>query len=196
MAKKGSKSETMKYLDSIGEKGVKPKKKKDRYALLQQRTKDLIINKHGLDDELINQPILFIEVATLAADASAMRDYAKEALSMKDAELSAKHRKLAEKGGERATEKLVEQRVGTDPIHIKYVEKLIEAKKYAEQAFAMKEAFQARAYMLRELVSLQVSGYYATAAITNPGRRDSGDTAYKANTQRMSDSRKPLKRKK
>ncbi len=169
------------------------KKKTDPLA---DAVSKLTIDKHGLDDELIRQPMLFFDMANLSATATAERDYAKEQLGLKDAELGSKWRKKLEKRGERTTIQLIEECVLTDSVHIKYSEKYIESKEYCEKCYAMKESFQQRAYMLRELVSLYISGYYATSAMTNPGRKGSGDVVHEGNKKRLTETRKANQRRK
>lgn len=170
------------------------KKRKVKKDPLNDASQKLMIDKLSLDEELIKQPTLFFEIAEVSANATSVRDQAKEQLALKDAELGTKHRKKLEASGERATIQLIEERVQTDPIHQKYLEKYSAAKEHADKCYAMKESFQQRAYMLRELVALYVSGYYATAAMTNPNRRGTGESAYEANKKRLTETRKANQR--
>jgi len=170
-----------------------PKTKKDPLA---DAISKLTIDKHSLDDELVRQPILFFDMAQLSATATAERDYAKDQLGLKDAELGSKWRKKLEKRGERPTIQLIEECVLTDAIHIKYSDKYIKSKEVCDKCYAMKESFQQRSYMLRELVSLHISGYYATSAVTSPGRKGSGDIAHEGNKKRLTETRKANRRRK
>lgn len=168
-------------------------KKKDQFSNYRDL---LVIDKNALDDELIQQPMRFFEISDLHTAAIATRDKAKEELMLKDAILQAKHRRQLEDAGERPTIQAIEERVIADPTHVKFRDAYIDAKTHADECYAMKESFQQRSYMLRELVALYIAGYYATSAMTNPKRKGAGESAYEANKKRISETRKSKLRRK
>lgn len=153
-------------------------------AELQQQ---LAIDKSVLDDEVIRQPVLFYTVSEHLTDAIAERDAAKEDLNATDAELDAKWRRAAAKAGEKATETMIVRKVQTDPKHEKAFDAWLDAKTKADKLLALKEAFQQRSYMLRDLVSLYSANYYEAASVKPTKTQDTAH--YAANRQRISNAR-------
>jgi hypothetical protein len=154
-------------------------------AELQQQ---LAIDKSVLDDEVIRQPVLFYSISEQLTDAIADRDYAKEVLGAIDAELyGVWRRKLAKDTKLRVTEKMVENAVLTDPKHEKAFSEFLDAKTKADKYQALKEAFQQRSYMLRDLVSLYSANYYEVSSLKPTQAQEASH--YSANRVRMSNAR-------
>lgn len=127
---------------------------------LAQLKGNLVIDRNALDAALIRQPQYYLEVSELVADASAYRDYLKEELTRIDAELARLHRTKIEKATGKATESQVSSAVSTDPEHKTAFEKFNSAKKTADLAVGLKDAFHQRRYMLQELCGLFVANYF------------------------------------
>lgn len=147
----------------------------------------LAIDKSVLDDEVIRQPVLFYTVSEALTDVIAERDAAKEELNSVDAELDGKWRAKFAKANTKVTDKVVLSAVQIDPLHEKAFTDWLQAKTRAEKLAALKEAFQQRSYMLRDLVSLYSANYYEDASI-RPSREQEA-SHYAANRQRMSNAR-------
>lgn len=148
--------------------------------------RQLEIDKTALDDEVIRQPSLFYMVSEQLIEASADRDAAKEELATVDAELDAKWRKKLNTGT-KVTDKTVQSHVQTDPKHADAFSAYLEAKAKADKLLVLKESFQQRSYMLRDLVSLYTANYYEDASI-RPSRAQEA-SQYSANRVRISNAR-------
>ena len=146
----------------------------------------LEIDKSALDDEVIRQPSLFYMVSEQLVEANAERDAAKEDLATVDAELDARFRKDATSGS-RVTDKAIQSRVQTAPEHKKAFVSYLDAKAHAEKLLVLKESFQQRSYMLRDLVSLYTANYYEESSI-KPSRAQEA-SHYAANRVRISNAR-------
>lgn len=124
-------------------------------------TSFLAIDRHALDDELIKQPGLYYRIGEAYAEAVAIRDTKKEALSTVDAELDAELRK----SGEKLTESKIQAQIQIHPKHQEAFIHFNEAKWAADKLGALKEAFHTRGYMLRDLVALHTTGYFQSDSI-------------------------------
>lgn len=147
----------------------------------------LAIDKSVLDDEVIRQPSLFYAISEMMVTAIAERDAAKEELAVVDADVAFHWRKQLAKGAARVTDKVIESHVLTSDEHEKAFTAYLEAKTKAEKLTALKEAFQQRSYMLRDLVSLYSANYYEVSSITPTKTQEASH--YAANRARMSNAR-------
>jgi hypothetical protein len=128
---------------------------------------DLLINKLQLDKELVEQATKFYEVSEECAIAASLRDAAYDAVKTTDAQLYFDIRKELEENGTKATEAMVANLVLKHPDHQVAVTDHLTKKLKADELSAMKESFSQRSFMLRDLVSLFIAGYYTDSAITN-----------------------------
>lgn len=140
-----------------------------------------------LDDEVIRQPMLFYEVSDQLTDALAERDAAKEELAVVDAELDNSWRKKLAKVKDRVTDKVVQSCVLTSPEHEKAFQTYLHAKTKADRFLALKEAFQQRSFMLRDLVALYSANYYETTSLKPSKAQDISH--YHSNRAHMNDAR-------
>lgn len=117
----------------------------------------LQINVDDLDSALQEQPQLFYDVAEACTNANAARDGVKldldELMAKQDGELRAK----VAAGDGKMTEAALAQRLREVPEVKELTRDLLDLKAEAERWLALKEAFQQRSFMLRELVSRQVA---------------------------------------
>lgn len=118
----------------------------------------LKINKHALDDEIVQQPMLLYQVSEAFVEAVAQRDALKEALATIDARLDGSIRKRLE--DQKVTEAMVKNLVQTDVDHEEASTAYMEAKQQADVLGVLRDAFASRGYMLRDLVQLTAAGYY------------------------------------
>ena len=147
----------------------------------------LVIDKSMLDDEVVRQPVLFYNISEILTDAIALRDGAKEELAGVDAEMDGVWRTKLAKIHDKVTEKMVQNWVQNSPEHEKAFAAYLKAKTYADKLLALKEAFQQRSYMLRDLVSLYSANYYETSSIKPTQAMEASH--YNANRVRMSNAR-------
>lgn len=154
---------------------------------LAELQEQLAIDKSVLDDEVIRQPVLFYTISEALTDAIAERDAAKEDLAAVDADLDFTWRKKLSKGTVKITETMVKNHVQTSADHDKAFLAWLEAKTKADKLLALKEAFQQRSYMLRDLVSLYSANYYEESSI-KPSRAQEA-SQYAANRSRISNAR-------
>ena len=125
----------------------------------------LRIDKSALDDELIEQSMLLFQVSEAFVEAAAHRDTCKEQAALIDAQLDSKIRDDAEKSDTKTTEGDVKAQIQSHPKHEKAFKAFLTAKREADVLSALKEAFQQRGYMLRDMCSLYVANYYEQNAV-------------------------------
>lgn len=154
----------------------------------QELREALTINRDRLDDELIRQPQRFYEAGEAYARAVDSREAAKDKLKLVSADLYLRlRRKLSDK--EKPTEAMVNAHVESDDEHMAAKAQLAQATAAAEQAQALKEAFSQRAWMLRELCALYVSGYYSKGSVEGPDARAVVDATAERNRKLMHEQR-------
>lgn len=150
----------------------------------------LAIDKSVLDDEVIRQPVLFHDISEQLTDAIAERDAAKEDLAAMDADLDGiGRRKLAKLP--KVTEAMVANFVQTSDQHEKAFNSYLVAKTKADKLLALKEAFQQRSYMLRDLVSLYSANYFEESSIKPTKAVEASH--YAANRARLANGRVRIK---
>lgn len=149
---------------------------------------NLAIDKLVLDDEVIRQPVLFYTVSEMLVEALAERDAAKEELSSVDADLDGIwRRKLSKDGKTRVTEAMIANHVQLSAEHEKAFAAYLAAKTNADRLTALKEAYQARSYMLRDLVALYSANYYEEASVKPTKAQEASH--YASNRSRISNAR-------
>ena len=148
----------------------------------------LEIDKHSLDDEIVKQPSLFFQVSEALSEAVAERDACKEELATVDADLDGQIRHDMEVAGDRITEAQVKNGIQVHAKHGPAFDTYILAKTRADKLLAMKEAFQQRGYMLRDLASLYVANYYDSTSIQGTGKSDRA--AYNQQREHLAQARK------
>lgn len=128
----------------------------------------LKIDKLALDDEVVQQPSLFYEVSSAQADAGAERDARKEELATIDADLDIRIRHFVEK----ATEGSIRNQIQAHQEHQTAFAEYLTAKERADKLTALKEAFQQRSYMLRDLVTLHNANYFEETSVRATASQD------------------------
>jgi hypothetical protein len=132
----------------------------------------LKVDKHHLDDELVQHSMLFFRVAESYVRAAAKRDELKEELALIDAELDGKMRKRAEDDGEKVTEAMIKGMIITHKDHIQASEAYQAAKTEADMLGALKESFQTRGYLLRDLCQLYTAQYFDANSVKADANTD------------------------
>lgn len=143
----------------------------------------LLINKNNLDEELIHQPEVYHRVANEYALAVSRKDESKYELELAEADADQRIRLELAADNEKVTEPIVAKRVSLDAeVHNKTLEYL-SSKELSERWKALVDSFGQRAYALRDLTSLYISGYFGE--VVGNGERTAaktrkGDEARKA----------------
>lgn len=124
----------------------------------------LEIRIEDLDECLMGQAELFLQAAEAYAVAVSERDALKMKLEEEEAAASeglrvehARRNSLEKAKGERLTDTAVSQKVMLKPEIADLQERVLKAKATAEKWLAMKEAYQQRSFMLRELTARQLA---------------------------------------
>lgn len=151
---------------------------------LQQQ---LAIDKSVLDDEVIRQPVLFYTVSEMLTDALAERDGAKEELAYVDAAEELKARRALAKVHGKVTDAMVKHEVQRSKAHTQASDDYLDAKHKADKLLALKDAFQQRSYMLRDLVSLYSANYYESSSMKPTKAQEASQ--YASQRSRMSTAR-------
>ena len=145
----------------------------------------LKIDKHALDQELEEQPMLLFQISEAYVQAAAERDMLKEQLATADAKLDNKIR--MDYGDTKYTEAMVKNSIQTDKKHDAAMLKYLDAKKQADLLLALKEAFQSRGYMIRDLCSLYNANYFEEASVRGTG--ETNRATYSKGRQRIAEAR-------
>ena len=119
--------------------------------------KKRLVITNNLDMELIEQPMVFFEVADAHAMAVAERDTAEEALARVDAEQDAIIRAYPEK----TTEAAIKNKILLSEEHIEAVGVYLEKKKMAARLEGLRKAFEQRSPHIRDACRRAESEYSA-----------------------------------
>lgn len=126
-------------------------------AKLQEYRQYLSIDRTDLDACLMEQPETYEHVAQEVVRANASRDQLKLELEELQAQLDQDLRAEAAKSDERITEAALQNKLRSLPKIQAAQRAYLAARETAEQWAALKEAFQQRSYMLKELVALFIA---------------------------------------
>jgi len=141
-----------------------PKTLEDNSVNLSSCREFLAIERDNLDACLVEQPEVYYRVAQAFSIAVAERDAVKLDLEEARAELDIQFRKQAAEAEEKMTEASLQQKLRVAPKMQKLERDFLQVKAIADDWQALKESFQQRSFMLRELVALQISQRYDEGA--------------------------------
>jgi hypothetical protein len=149
---------------TIGEKSADDfefdgEKKSDRLSI-EDLEEGLRIDEHALDEALKQQPDLFYRVTKKLNLLVSRRDAMKQELSTVEAEVDIKIREKHRQADTKPTDKSVEAEKRTNREVMGIVDELINLNAQVAQWQALKEAFQQRSYVLKDLVNLYVASYF------------------------------------
>lgn len=122
--------------------------------------KDLEINKHKLDEELLDQAQRMMRYNAAHAQAMYDRDRAKQSLDVTRANLDAGIRAELTGAGVKFTEAVVDGKIKTSPTYLEAQEKYLKAEHEVQLLLGAVMAMNARKVMLENLVKLYLSGYW------------------------------------
>lgn len=146
----------------------------------------LAIDKHSLDTQIEEQATLYFEACEEFALAQSLRDEAKTALDEQYAICADEYRRTLEK----ATEGAIKESVAIDKEYLDAVANFQERQKQMSLLGAMRDAYDSRGKMLRELAQLYISGYFTLSSVSGgqgTARQARADEARAA----MSENRRP-----
>jgi len=140
---------------------------------IEEAVGSLVIDTTKLDEECRFQPIIFYEVAKQAVLKSSERDFLKEKKDKIWANSFISEKMEGKLDGKSLSDKTAETFADvSEKVEISTKEYL-EKKKEADEWIALKDSFQQRAIMLKELCGLQVSGAYGEIVVQNKTVDDS-----------------------
>lgn len=130
--------------------------------LVEEFREYLKIQTHQLDLCIAQQPELFSLVAEKATEFNGLKESVKHNVELLEARLSYQYRRDAPG---RTTDKSTKEWVETQQSYINKRKEYIQVKYLAECWDALRNAFQQRGYMLRDLAQLYVAGFFSDISI-------------------------------
>ncbi len=144
---------------------------KDLSKTLADLEKGLQIDEHALNECLIEQPQIYWQVAKQHAISVSERDAAKQNLAEVEAEVDLEIRQEAARlDAKGPTEKAIECGKRLDKRVIKAVDELQKLNHEVNLFAALKDAFQSRGYVLKDLTQLFIANYYSESSQDNAQR--------------------------
>jgi hypothetical protein len=131
--------------------------------------KDLTINKHQLDAELLDQAQRMFRYSSAHAQAMLNRDKAKQSLDITKANLDASIRFELTTAGGKFTEAVVDGKIRTSPTYIQAQEQYQKAEHEVQLLLGAVMAMNARRSMLENLVKLFLGQYWSEPRLEGRG---------------------------
>lgn len=128
---------------------------------LEELEPGLQIDEHALDEALQEQPDLFYRVSKDLALLTSRRDAAKQNVSEVEAQVDLEVRSGAAKRDEKIPEREVDAQKRLHPKVKAAVAQMLQLNSAVGQLAALKEAFQQRSWVLKDLVGLYIANYYS-----------------------------------
>jgi hypothetical protein len=157
--------------------------------LLEQFQSALKIDKHNLDEALLQQPDIFYRVSEGFAYAISLRDRAKSKLAEVSAEQSLVERRKAKQDDEKITEDGLKARIALNDKVQDAQQDYHASALVADRWQGMKESWQQRSYVLKDMVGLYSAGYYSDK-VSDTTKRGVADARYEDNRKALADARK------
>ena len=134
----------------------------------------IAFDRDALDDAIEEQAGLFLQCADAVAMAISRRDEAKSAMDLEFAKACDRARTGAI---EKKTESGIKEAAQLDKKHMAAEAAHRDAKLEADLASSLRESFEMRGKMLREMAQLYIAGYYQAAGVGGRIRREINDDA-------------------
>lgn len=157
-----------------------------RGSFMENMDAAIMIDKHSLDECVMQQPELFHKVAERLALDISLRDEIKDRLSVIQAEADAQIRRDAEIAEMKVSETQIKMEITKHPDVVEVRNLLASLNKSVGLLQALKESYGQRSYMLKELVSLYLAQYYGDETATASGAKD---RAHERNKRAMREER-------
>lgn len=152
----------------------------------------LKIDRLSLDTELVEQPGLYYEICEQYAMAVSRRDQAHDGYKQVDAERSIRHREKLAKNDAKVTEGRIREAVASDPKFLEAKATHVRASLEVEKWQALKESFQQRAWVLKDLTQLFISGYFQSNSAKGGATTAVQQMAYEDNKKKLKAGRERL----
>ena len=127
------------------------------------------IDQNALNDELVEQPALFMAASNAYVMAISERDEAKADVDVARAEAYFDIRRSSK---EKVTEATISAQIELDKNYRVACKNYLEAKQAASEAETLKESFAQKGYVLKELAALYIAGYFGTSSVSGPESRE------------------------
>ena len=147
----------------------------------------LSIDKFALDDMLLGHPGAYQQIANEYATASSYNDFMEKHVKEVYAQCYVSIKENALMSGIKLTEEGVKQHIQLEPQYASAISLNLKMKLRYEKIKALKESMSARGFMLKDLASLYIAGYFAKDFVTG----ENAD-AVVADAARTKIRRKPL----
>lgn len=149
------------------------------------------IDSNGLDQALMEQPENFRKVSKAYAMAFSRRDKLKDIIKRVRAEA---HGRIRQESTEKLTETALSMKVEADPSVLAAIDNYHESCAEAAELESLKQSYDQRAYVLKDLSNLWQSGYFQSASARGNGQaefsKSSSELEYERNKQRMAEARR------
>lgn len=149
----------------------------------------LQIDKHALDEALEEQAQIYHQIAEACSYAKSQRDEAYDNIKRVEADLNLRVREELESEGVKVTEKSVDARVQNHEERREAVDNHLQLAHVCDRLYALRDSFNMRAYMIRSLVELHISGYFMENA-RGVAQSAEKTSRYDEQRQRMAEKRK------
>lgn len=133
---------------------------KDTAKFLSDLQQGLKIDKTELDEASIVQPELFFRVSDRLALAQSRRDAVKQWIDVVEARVDGEVRARAIANEEKLSESAIRSRITLDAEVIAANNDLLRLNHAVMEVQALKDAFQQRSYVLKDLTQLHSTGYF------------------------------------
>ena len=134
----------------------------DHFELMKEFEKGLRIDKHNLDDELVEHGPLHYRIADLHERALADVDGLKIDIENAEAELYAQYKEAAIEADEKLSETALKMRIQDSQRMRKLNTAYLAAKRRLGELRALNQSYQQRSYHIRGLIDLHTVKYYTT----------------------------------
>jgi len=129
---------------------------------MQEYKIDLQIDRNNLDEECIRQPVLFDQYAQVLVPLYTERDNLKLVIEQLSAQLDGIIRESASAEGKKLTEAKIQGEIIINPQYQNLQQRYILICTEVKEKEAIRDAIQQKKDMLKLLIELYISGYWAT----------------------------------
>lgn len=142
-------------------------------------------DRHALDEAIEEQSGLFLQVSEAFTLAVSRRDAAKSAMEQEFARACGRARRE-----EKKTEAAVKEAAQLDKKFLETEGEYLTAKQEADMASTLRESFDMRGRMLREMAQLYIAGYFQLSAVGDKTKRNVDDAASRDARRILNEARK------
>lgn len=154
---------------------------------IEEFRKYLQIDRSSLDDEVMRQASLLFTVSEAVIEATAERDALKDNLLQIEAMLDKEIRHDFETAKTKFTETQIKSLILMDGSRVQINDDYLASKAKADKLIALKESFQARGFMLRDLCSLYAANFFESSSVRATPQM--GDAVYNQRRARLAEGR-------